>query len=716
MSPTTAAKTALDDDPREPESQLGMLNKSLLNLLGALTIIDAKEDGLISDTRTILRHTLTAELLNARHMVAVAGTQGTGKTTLVRNLYDLDSDWMLSSWGQGERMPVFILEDAKATAPQGRITRLVNDEKTGKRWHTENVDPARWREALRTDDGDVFLMELVVPVRFFPDAPRRSAGLLLLPGFEPRDEDNRLWQELMRQALVGSSRVLLVTHEQDIAADTADEALAELQQQYLQGTYPLVAITHCDAIVEDAGTRELLGKTAADRMRVPARNVFCTWSAATAPLELGGLSQAIGALTDQHGISRAVQLRQLERVLRKDLGKLLTAAAAALEARANSGQVGQGREVRQLMIAFDNAQTDVRTEYDKRVSQELQTIRGEAYRRIEELHLDRDEGWGNLFGRLGNIVKLRRGRNRSKGEKLILDAWLGDDNTVSPLTGVHRTILTDVVQGQFTRKALKVGSAWRTAPGDDEAAGDEVQTIQDPSTAAVFREVHRLTTLDQGMNGRPERGFETAMAILPALILEWAHVGSLFPEFVGLRPDTLEADLGGNMQSDLAEFTEAMKRWDATQREMIAAWASLAGLGAGATRIETVQALFLAARGGAGGAVARSVASVVAGGAVAGAAVAVLTVNMLNRQSGARRSAAEAAIDAIYNQELSMRLEAFDSLMELAREMLSTRLRRAYELDADAAAEEWLRWNLRTATARRRDLIETLNGRLDGLG
>ena len=61
-------------------------------------------------------------------------------------------------------------------------------------------------------------------------------------------------------------------------------------------------------------------------------------------------------------------------------------------------------------------------------------------------------------------------------------------------------------------------------------------------------------------------------------------------------------------------------------------------------------------------------------------------------------------------------MDAFDALMELAREMLATRLRRAYELDADAAAEEWLRWNLQIAWSRRRELIETLNGRLDAVG
>ena len=713
---TTTGRSALDEDPREPESELGMLNRALLNLLGALTVLDSDEDGLIEDTRNVLRHTLTAEMLSTRHMVAIAGTQGTGKTTLVRNLYDLDSEWMLASWGQGERMPVFIVEDREAKAPKGRITSVVKDHKTGSKRKTRLVEPAEWRDALRTDDGDVLLMELLVPPRFFLDAEPQRAGLLLLPGFEPRDDDNKLWQELMRQALVGSSRVLLVTHEQDIAADTADEALAELQQQYLQGTYPLVAITHCDAIADDPDARGRLAKTAADRMGVPAENVFCTWSATTAPLALGDLGAAVSALTDRRGISRGVQLRQLERVLREDLGKLLKEAEVALAARAKAGPAGQGREVRQLMAAFDNAEASVRQHYENQLSRELQTIRSTAYKRVEELHLERDEGWAAEMSRWLNVFKLRRGQNRSRAQKLILDAWLGSGNTVSPLAAAHPQILTDVVQRQFTGKALKVGTAWRLPPGSEPVRKSGAQNIQDPATAAVFREVQRLTTLERGTTGRPERDFETAVAILPALILEWAHVGSLFPEFVGLRPDTLEQDRGADMQAQLAELTEALKAWDATQREMISVWASLAGLTGGATKIDTVQALVAAARGGTGGAVARSVGSVVAGGMVAGAAAAVLTVNMLNRQSGARRSAAEAAIDAIYNQELTSRLEAFDALMELAREMLSNRLRRAYELDAEAAAEEWLRWNLQSAYARRRDLIETLNGRLDGLG
>lgn len=695
--------STVDTGVRVPETRLGALNRSLLDLAGALTFVDSEQNTLLADCRAVLRQTIAADLLAERHMVAIAGTQGTGKTTLARNLYGLGREWMLAGRGQGERLPVFILEHPEVSAPEGVVTRLVDDA-NGKAWRSFTVDPERWRAALRDDNGETLAMELYVPPRFFPGATPGTSGLLLLPGYEPRTDDNSLWQQLMRQALVGSSRVVLVTHHQDLAAGQVDAALNDLRHEYLRGSHPLVAITHCEPLADDPDARQRLRATAATRFDVPVGNVFCTWTTATASPPLDRLAHAVADFTGSAGIERGVQIRRLETVLRTDLGRVLDRAGAALRARPGRGSV-ESRKTHDLLTRFDDAEAGIRVEYERQLTHRMTLIRRTALQRLEHLHAEEVEGWENWWHRRVNFLSLRAGVNRSAFERRILDAWQNGGAT-SPVTAVLPDVLSGVVENHFTRLVLPIKSDW--------VSGVHGRQSDPNGPVAVIREIRRLITLDRDVLTRPTAELDRAIAVLPALVLEWAHVGTLYPQLLGLSPDVSTDADPADLQAQLDAFVQRMNTWNATQQEMVGAWASMAGLTHG-TPITTVQGLFAAARGGAGSAVARSVANVVGGG-VAVAATAVITIDMINKGLRAQRSAAETAIDAIFHSELANRMEAYDDLMRLSRAILATRLRMAYHLDADASREEWLRMAVHTVDKQRLDLLEGFNGRLGALG
>jgi hypothetical protein len=223
--------------------------------------------------------------------------------------------------------------------------------------------------------------------------------------------------------------------------------------------------------------------------------------------------------------------------------------------------------------------------------------------------------------------------------------------------------------------------------------------------------VQRIATLDRDTALGPADESERAARLLPALILEWAHVGTLFPRLVGLQPGSLSADQAGDPEELAAEFTRRMGAWVPIQKEMVNVWAGLAGV----PQANTVRGLFTAARGGAGGAVASKVASVVAGTVAAGI-TAVVTIDMINKGLLANHAAAETAIDALFHSELASRMEAYDSLMTMSHEMLATKVRLAYHLDVEATFEERLRWTLHSVRAQRLELLAVINGRLGAVG
>lgn len=80
--------------PRDtPKDVLASLNRALLGLKGALTmLLDQSEAAKIREgCDQVLRHTVVAQALKDRYMTAVAGPYGSGKTTLVKAVYELDN-------------------------------------------------------------------------------------------------------------------------------------------------------------------------------------------------------------------------------------------------------------------------------------------------------------------------------------------------------------------------------------------------------------------------------------------------------------------------------------------------------------------------------------------------------------------------------------------------------------------------------------------------
>jgi len=107
---------------QRPELLLKHLNRSLRDLLGATSILQQDEERLRSTMLPLMRRLLLAEVVGNQWMVAVGGSQGAGKTTLVRTLYDLqgeDARWLEPNEGRGEQLPILIQEDAQCNKPQG---------------------------------------------------------------------------------------------------------------------------------------------------------------------------------------------------------------------------------------------------------------------------------------------------------------------------------------------------------------------------------------------------------------------------------------------------------------------------------------------------------------------------------------------------------------------------------------------------------------------
>lgn len=97
---------------QSPEILLQDMNAALRELYGAAQLLD--DERLNAELPLVVRRLLLAEVLGTTSILAIGGSQGAGKATLVESLYALggeDAQW-LQPKGRGEKIPMLVLEDA----------------------------------------------------------------------------------------------------------------------------------------------------------------------------------------------------------------------------------------------------------------------------------------------------------------------------------------------------------------------------------------------------------------------------------------------------------------------------------------------------------------------------------------------------------------------------------------------------------------------------
>lgn len=736
------------------ELLLPRLNQALVNILIAS---DAVIDGPINDEgetvedvfRPIMRRLLLCQTLGQYSLLAIAGTQGAGKTTLIKSLYELegaDADWLKPNEGRGETYPILITEGAADAPAEGFVWRLEQDRDRRHVARVPLLDGTRsvveaqemFRRACSETDSNELLVELRLPGKLKLGDRK---GWLLLPGYEASTRDNEVWQKTMRAALAGASGAIVVTDETRLARDQSDLARDAIGTA-LGDIAPVVVISKTESIRNDAERIADLETRAAEAFGVPARRVQCVgiaddeaynqaWREALKEKIEQFVVEAGGGAVDNWRSTLAALVRQdLKRAL-AGLNRQLRIVFADPEG--SNAQVDYARE---MLEKFDAANEKLRPQYSSAIQSAVDAHTASAAAEMEAQLIADFEGVKSharsfFDTETERLTKLKTavGKADRKAGRL---APMAAEALATPIQKVLAPLKSD--DSKTSRLLLKEPSA-----GHSEL--ELIPWVGGGSPEKQNSPVHALVTLFSAEKaddiGKAIEGLDQAIKILPALTLEWARAANT--ALVAPLPNATEEPkifdpLGFTLQNGEENVNKARSLMRTIAATILAADIAELGEQAGeaieasapensggttgqksetgaAEPNPTLGAINTAATIGAGKAASALLTNPVFLAGTAIVAAGYLTVSMLQEvraHDRANRVSALGMLQRAGEARHEQYMTAYDDMMDSMRDNLEQALRRRYRIADRLAKKDRIVHALAIAQQLREEFSELL--------
>ena len=522
-----------------------------------------------------MRRLLLAEILGDTWIVAMGGSQGAGKTTLMASMYDLRGDgprWLQGNEGRGEKMPVLIQEVDGLAHPQGYVRRLVED-KSSKTFKLEDaiVDVDKFQRAVCDPDAEDLLPVLCVPRRYFK---RENQAWLLLPGYEKQERSNRSWQELMRQALIGAGGCIIVTDETRMANQQQLEIVKDMLQNELRNCKPYIVISKTEAHRHNEKRLTELRASAQSTFQVDAelaaKQIILSgtddpsYVAEWMPL----LVSAIDDLNFTGQSNRHLQMEHLSAIVGKDLSRVLNdiRSKSRLYFSSDRGGAGEGAQVLEdVLEKFDDAVESLREKHHKAVESIANAAFVAAAASMNQTLAADHEGFKNWLANAFNTTS----ETKVQIQALVSKAWQKAAPTY--FSGYSNALarLTSEKLGRLSEEGNREDSP-------------EVPLLAQPQNLIQLAYVHpsgqpvRYARLNQevvsdirillGNSSQEEekvhqdasKQLGISVALLPAITLEYSRLAFGMPEVCGIKPDYSEP-VGGNGANHVADGVQSLQ-------------------------------------------------------------------------------------------------------------------------------------------------------------
>ena len=685
-----------------PELLLKSLNNALRRLRGACTVLgnDELDDKLLD----AMRRLLLAEILGDTWIVAMGGSQGAGKTTLMASMYGLRGDgprWLQGNEGRGEKMPVLIQEVDGLAHPQGYVRRLVED-KSSKTFKLEDaiVDVDKFQRAVCDPDAKDLLPVLCVPRRYFK---RENQAWLLLPGYEKQERSNRSWQELMRQALIGAGGCIIVTDETRMANQQQLEIVKDMLQNELRNCKPYIVISKTEAHRHNEKRLTELRASAQSTFQVDAelaaKQIILTGTDDPSYVEewMPLLVSAIDDLNFTGQSNRHLQMEHLSAIVGKDLSRVLNdiRSKSRLYFSSDRGGAGEGAQVLEdVLEKFDDAVESLREKHHQSVESIANDAFASAAAAMNKTLAADHEGFVNWVANAFNTTS----ETKVQMQALVSKSWQkaaptyfsGYSNALARLTSDRLGRLSEegsrevspevplLTQPQNLIRLAYVhpsGQPVRYARLNQEVVSD-IRILLGNSSQEEEK-VHQDASKQLGIS----------VALLPAITLEYSRLAFGMPEVCGIKPDYSEP-VDGNGANHVADGVQSLRTGVELGKTAIKSFAAVLAVDVASDGdSDILGALTTPSAPGDGaptfpvGVASMHPAAIAVTAVVAAAYVTSVAVTRLRTFEREASAQAHNMLASVRDHHVEHMKTHFDNSMSLVRERVKEKIRKRYRMD-----------------------------------
>ena len=376
------------------------------------------------DWTCVLRALSTVNTLGALRVVAVAGGQGAGKTTLVRSLYPAAGAWLAPNEGRGEKIPVAIVELDDVREPRGIVVRRIpgSTDNQAEEYPASRMDD--WQRIVRGEDHRVLLVRVEVP-RSQGFWQVEQTGFVLLPGFD-RIGAHVDWQMLMRIVLVTSQAAVVVTDEKRMAGAAQLKVMEHLLQDVRTAGFAdvppvevLIALNRCDNMTD--GDIRAAVKRACSLLGQAGRRIVPFGAHPESPAEWpSAFREAAFEILPGAAHAGRQQAELLRELVRDDVADLI-GRARMLRDQADLDSTAD-REFDETLQEFDLAAAQLLDGLNGWLEERFGDHFGSAASRLEET-LKRTGGWQEIWQRGKDFVSFQPSDKDRRIVGMVEDAW-----------------------------------------------------------------------------------------------------------------------------------------------------------------------------------------------------------------------------------------------------------------------------------------------------
>ncbi|MBH0012037.1 hypothetical protein I6F66_08040 [Pseudoalteromonas sp. NZS100_1] len=404
-----------------PEIFLKELNSTLRRLRGASNVLANEE--IDKKLLAVMRRLLLAEILGNEWIIAVGGSQGAGKTTLMSKIYDC-GDWLQGNEGRGEKLPVMIIETNEVSAPQGYVRRLQKSD-IGDQLLIKDVliNVENFNQVITDPSAEDLLPVLKVPKRYFK---RENQSWLLLPGYEKQDRDNKDWQELMRQAMIAAGGCIVVTDETRMANQQQLDITKDMLANELKHCEPCVVISKTESYKGNSDRQSQLKNSAMNTFKIDEsridKQIILTGTDDSDYCEewMPKLVNMIDELNYTGQSNRVFQINNLAQLIGRDLTKVLNSIRSKARLIFNSSEATESALMcKELLGEFDEAVTSLREEHKKIARAHVNQNLKNATKNLDEKLASDHEGFKNwMTSAFDSTTEIK-----TKAQQTVEEAW-----------------------------------------------------------------------------------------------------------------------------------------------------------------------------------------------------------------------------------------------------------------------------------------------------